>query len=129
MLYRCILTQKIVSKLSGNMIRVNSSRILILIMYLPIPDPGSRRQKSKGSGSATPYLTFLCVEQTLYVGFPSAVDRVDILRAVTRGGTRPRLGTNVTTKSTHFFVFILCSDTVLLHSVEFSSEIKYGLKI
>jgi ribosome biogenesis ATPase len=33
--------------------------------------------------------------QTLYVGFPGPVDRVDILRAVTRGGTRPSLGADV----------------------------------
>ena len=35
------------------------------------------------------------VRQTLYVGFPGPADRVDILRAVTRNGTRPSLSADV----------------------------------
>ena len=36
------------------------------------------------------------LDKTLYVGFPGARDRVEILGALTRGGTRPALGPGVT---------------------------------
>ena len=35
------------------------------------------------------------LDKILYVGFPGARDRLEILRAITKGGTRPRLGAEV----------------------------------
>lgn len=35
------------------------------------------------------------LDKILYVGIPTAEDRVDILRAITKNGTRPKLGPDV----------------------------------
>ena len=35
------------------------------------------------------------LDKILYVGFPGPRDRLEILKAITKGGTRPRLGEEV----------------------------------
>ena len=51
------------------------------------------------------------LDKILYVGFPGPRDRLEILKAITKGGTRPRLGeeVNLDKIGTDSRLFEICS--------------------
>ena len=53
------------------------------------------------------------LDKVLYVGFPGPQDRVEILNALTKNGTKPKLG-NTHKTNNHLMFYIMKSEKIIL---------------